>query len=1223
MTKNMTRKGLALGAASALLISGFSALPASSAGLADTSFVSLAPTTGTEYNVLAKTGSTFSLTSNEAVTVSTGDLKFKVNDSSGLVTPKGTSTGGDTDAIATTDWLDADPTTDAVTFTTAGVANGQYILSVEADLVIDGTGTQTVLAADTMVQVSVNDDTAIFISPTNITATNASAFGAAVAANFTAAGASTQAEDALADNATDFNSGTTTSINIDVDGIAAGTYLVYPQANLVADANNADPKIVLAADKVAEVTVAADGTVTFPSDVTLDDDEDGIAGTETLIFTLKSSLGIATRSATDNSYVVDTNSTDAAADEVLVLKKDVSSTARTVTVQAWMDANGNDLIDSTEYASPVRTVSWLAAADVTAVTSVDYPTGGAANVTGSVVLTPNLNGNQLAAGDVQIGFTRPGSTATVYANATQGATTRAWSATQSLATGNWAGMPNIAQISTITGTSIFTVLPAIDFGLADNVTTAGTFNADGSFTAAVNGNAAVGTFSTAQTPTNEAVGGNGFVKVNTRRLLDVGSTATVRTYQTIADHGLSIGDIVTVDAVDDVPFDVSRAVVTSIPSATEFTTAGTGIEVVGADTADAGDVTLVSFSEAVAGNYSATSKVNATAVGNISSSVTVASTSDDTTLASTATVNVQGVSIDTNGVTKIVSVRKGETSVELTATVVDADDVAVTANRPVVVTLGAPETAATPQVGTYTVNGTAYSSAVTLLTDAAGKVTFTIGENDGAVGSAVKVNVVPEGVAGDKTAELDLIWSDTIYSVLDINDNAGVIATGYNSITVGGSYVYALRVLDQWKNTPADGTHRIKSETTGRTVSTGYVTLVSGAGSLTVTDSTIGTTTSIATALTLEKLGTTGVWATTDTLNDGAVGGGGTLTYNTSVVKTTQVDAVLLDTDGSTAFGSGVADLSAIATTVATVAQDRRITNMVRPGYGDASTADVTGRVAATITNVTRAGASVTISGPSNILFSDGAVDALGSLTFRADAAGEFAVELFSNVSQANTVITVTSGGVSKTVKVTFTGPGASFGTKIAIDAPASVMPGTSFKVTATLTDKNGNAVASTTSTSNTVGRMLVTYTGPGITIATMPTQTDSKGQVSFTILLGTNDSGTGVVSVSYDQGDDADFDGAAAGDLDVTATASITVGAVASAEKVNVGSFKGYVALYAKGYAGQKMSAIVAGKWIVVASLASDFERVVRFTGAGYTITTKIYIDGVQIGSEFTTVTK
>jgi hypothetical protein len=79
----------------------------------------------------------------------------------------------------------------------------------------------------------------------------------------------------------------------------------------------------------------------------------------------------------------------------------------------------------------------------------------------------------------------------------------------------------------------------------------------------------------------------------------------------------------------------------------------------------------------------------------------------------------------------------------------------------------------------------------------------------------------------------------------------------------------------------------------------------------------------------------------------------------------------------------------------------------------------------------------------------------------------------------------------------------------------------------------------------------------------------------------------------------------------------------VAADTKVNVGTFKGYVALYAKGYKGQKMSAIVAGKWIVVPTLASDFERVVRFTGAGYTITTKIYIDGVQVGDAFTTVTE
>ena len=93
--------------------------------------------------------------------------------------------------------------------------------------------------------------------------------------------------------------------------------------------------------------------------------------------------------------------------------------------------------------------------------------------------------------------------------------------------------------------------------------------------------------------------------------------------------------------------------------------------------------------------------------------------------------------------------------------------------------------------------------------------------------------------------------------------------------------------------------------------------------------------------------------------------------------------------------------------------------------------------------------------------------------------------------------------------------------------------------MTATLLDKNGNAVLSTTG-----ARMLVEYAGPGIVIAAMPTDTNTLGQVSFTVLLGTNDKGTGVVTVSYDQGDDGDFTGTATGDKDVVATKSLTVGA-------------------------------------------------------------------------------
>ena len=83
-----------------------------------------------------------------------------------------------------------------------------------------------------------------------------------------------------------------------------------------------------------------------------------------------------------------------------------------------------------------------------------------------------------------------------------------------------------------------------------------------------------------------------------------------------------------------------------------------------------------------------------------------------------------------------------------------------------------------------------------------------------------------------------------------------------------------------------------------------------------------------------------------------------------------------------------------------------------------------------------------------------------------------------------------------------------------------------------------------------------------------------------------------------------------------VVPVAEPVVEPVVATGKVNAGSFKGFVALYAKGYAGKRMTAIVAGKWLKVDSLASNFERVVRYTGAGYDIVTKIYIDGVEKGT-------
>jgi uncharacterized repeat protein (TIGR02543 family) len=66
---------------------------------------------------------------------------------------------------------------------------------------------------------------------------------------------------------------------------------------------------------------------------------------------------------------------------------------------------------------------------------------------------------------------------------------------------------------------------------------------------------------------------------------------------------------------------------------------------------------------------------------------------------------------------------------------------------------------------------------------------------------------------------------------------------------------------------------------------------------------------------------------------------------------------------------------------------------------------------------------------------------------------------------------------------------------------------------------------------------------------------------------------------------------------------------------KVTVGTFKGYLALYTKDLMGQKLSARVAGKWLVQDPLTKykdyNYSRVLRKTGAGYRILVDLYLNG------------
>jgi hypothetical protein len=1168
MTKNMTRKGLALGAASAMLISGFTALPASSAGLADTSFVSLAPTTGTEYGMNAADGTTFSMTANEASTVSTGNLKFLVTDSSGVINPGALTTGGDSDAIATTDWLSSVAAINAVTLTTVGVADGEYRIWVDADLTINATTDQVVLAKDTMVQASVHTNVLTFVAPDGFTSADGTAFLGDVNMYFSK-GQAVSDTDSIVNGTGDItgtaNAGAAGVGNVVIvtAGVADGDYLVYSGSDFVISDATANPIIVMAANTPQQVTVA-NNAATLISKTTVVGGEDQADNAEDLHFVLVSSLSTVIRHATNDTYVVDSGVSDPATTESLVLVND-GLLSRSVTVQAWMDANTNNLLDSTEYASPVRTVTWTKDTELAVVTSA-APIVGDAAVTATITTTPVLNGNQVLAQDpnyINAKVTRSLDTAIGFNGITDSSN----------------GTANTSSIWNDTAKT-FTV------GVNMNATTAN--EASLALGVAV---ADIWTGIVSPSPVTENSTG---ISISTTGLV----TVTVGTA-----HGMSSGDKITmvVDANDPTIALAAEATARTVTVTGTLTFTYQVSETTGFPAATAADTALDGGTEYVlatydgplglvdkvgAETYTVQASVLGALQGNIVTTGVIAAAAATTTITTIGSSTVEGASFSAAG-TNVVKVAAGTLSVPVTVTVKNSAGDAVGAGRAVALTL-----ASIAGSNTYKVNG---KTADTVLTDANGQVAATITTSAGTNAAAATLTATAENIA---VADIDLTWETIAYGLIDLSGTEGTLTPGTidRDIIKLSSYDMNLMVADQWFNVPPAGTYRL--QVTGEGVTAAFVTLVDGRATVTATDTGVFGTEMVS-DIVLQKL-TGSVF--------GAVG-----TYNFDANLSTAY-GMNVGASTSTLYGTAVVSSVAVAAK-ALVEIDKRISTTATPAY--ANNLVLNGMVRELSTSAAKAGSVVTVSGPSNILFEEDKVAKRGSLVFHTDAAGKFELKAYSTTAQTDTVITfTTSDGATGTIKVSFTGTGVGEGTSLVVTMPAAVKPASTFQVKATLQDAYGNAVDTA------ADRIKVTYTGPGIVYGTLPTETDSTGGFMFSVLLGSNDTGTVSVTVSYDQNGDGDY--VDTKDLVVTGTTAITATGVAASEtKVNVGSFKGFVALYAKGYKGQKMSAIVAGKWIVVESLASDFERVVRFTGAGYSITTKIYIDGVQIGDAFTTMTK
>jgi len=237
-------------------------------------------------------------------------------------------------------------------------------------------------------------------------------------------------------------------------------------------------------------------------------------------------------------------------------------------------------------------------------------------------------------------------------------------------------------------------------------------------------------------------------------------------------------------------------------------------------------------------------------------------------------------------------------------------------------------------------------------------------------------------------------------------------------------------------------------------------------------------------------------------------------------------------------------------------------------------------------------------------------VTASGAITGRSNASSEAQFRFASNKAGTYTV-TYTLNGSSTTSTIVISPAASTSGTAISFNT-TSVPAGSTRTITGTLVDREGNPVETTGD-----AVISVVYEGDGIVVGNLPTETDEDGEFKFSILVGSNDSGTATVTASYyKSGVTATAKAAVLTVVHSIAIGGTTATTPAADQKLTVGSFKGFVAIYALNYTGQKLSARVAGKWLVVDSL-TRFQRVVRNTGAAIPIVVQLYIDGEFVRTE------
>jgi hypothetical protein len=352
MSKNLTRKGIAFGAAAALGATVFAGTPAFAS--VNDAAVSLVPSTGTEYSIVQD--NVFDLKSDVSVgaVAGSGNLSFLVTDPSEKIAfdYDEDSTNGLTDTrLSLTDLAALNKVV-----TLAVTALGASATAVDTMTLTDKDGGDDIFAGLTVGDV-------VEIGSAAGTGTLTSLNGKAVVTALTDA---------------------------DSDGTAT-VVTIQAATSLTAAANDGD----FSAGTFAELT-SADAL----------DSRAAILAQTTLGHAAVSGLTAPTRAA-DKSFVVATGDDDSANSDVLRLVSTAAAgTAVTATVTAWIDENGDGDIDGTEDSSSTRTINFVPWTSAGAALNFEQPVAGLTTFNATVTFDAAINASQITAGRLELGLGR-------------------------------------------------------------------------------------------------------------------------------------------------------------------------------------------------------------------------------------------------------------------------------------------------------------------------------------------------------------------------------------------------------------------------------------------------------------------------------------------------------------------------------------------------------------------------------------------------------------------------------------------------------------------------------------------------------------------------------------------------------------------------------------------------------------------------------------------------